>query len=60
MTWHPVDLMRIIFAVLVTTMVIAGLTTGARPRNPREWAIVRAVLVFLAWALLGLAWLRSR
>jgi hypothetical protein len=52
--------MRIIFAVLVTTMVIAGLTTGARPRNPREWAIVRAVLVFLAWALLGLAWLRSR
>lgn len=60
MTWHPLDLMRIIFAVLVTTMVIAALTTSARPKNPREWAIVRAVLVFLAWALLGLAWLRSR
>jgi hypothetical protein len=52
--------MRIIFVVLLTTLVIAGLTTRARPRNPREWALVWGVLMFLAWALLGFGWLRSR
>jgi len=60
MAWHPLDLMRIIFVLLVATMVIAGVTTRARPRNAREWALVWVVLVFLIWALLGFGWLRSR
>jgi hypothetical protein len=60
MDWHPRDLMRMIFAVLVTAMLVMGLTTRARPRNRRDWALVWAVLVLLAWALLGSGWLRSR
>ena len=59
MPWHPSQLMRIVFIVLVAVLVIAGLTTGARPRTTRQWALVWAVLVVLAWALLGFAWLRS-
>lgn len=60
MRWHPLELMRIIFVVLVAAMVIAGLTTRARPRAPREWALVWGLLVFLAWALLGFGFLRAR
>jgi hypothetical protein len=60
MAWHPLVLMQIIFLVLVIGMVIAGLTTRARPRNQREWKLVWALLVFLAWALVGFGWLRSR
>ena len=60
MTWHPLLLMQIVFLLLVIGMVIAGLTTRARPRNRREWTLVWAVLVFLAWALVGFGWLRSR
>jgi hypothetical protein len=59
MTSHPLDLMRMIFVVLLIAMVISGLTTRARPRTQREWTLVWAVLVFLAWALLGFGWLRS-
>jgi TctA family transporter len=60
MIWHPLELLRIIFVVLVTAMVIVGLTTRARPRSRRDWGLLWAVLVFLAWALLGFGWLRSR
>ena len=60
MTWHPLVLMQIIFVALVIGMVIAGLTTRARPGSPREWTLVWALLVFLAWALVGFGWLRSR
>jgi hypothetical protein len=59
MTWHPLALLRIIFAVLVAAMIVAALTTGARPRTSRQWTLVWAVLVFLAWALLGFGWLRA-
>jgi hypothetical protein len=52
--------MRVIFVVLLAAMVIAGLTTRARPRNPREWTMVWVVLVFLGWALVGFEFLRSR
>lgn len=58
-TWHPLDLMRVVFVALVCTLVIAGLTTRARPHTKREWALVWGLLVFLAWALLGVGWLRS-
>lgn len=58
--WHPLLLMRVIFVVLVCALVIAGATTRARPRTARQWTIVWIVLVVLAWALLGPAWLRSR
>src|SRR6476469_4869913 len=54
---HPLSLLRIIFGVLVTVLVVAGLTTRARPLTPREWMLVRVLIVFLAWALLGLGWL---
>jgi cytochrome bd-type quinol oxidase subunit 1 len=60
MTWHPRVVMQTIFVVLVIGMVIAGLTTRARPRTQREWTLVWAVLIFLAWALVGFGWLRSR
>jgi hypothetical protein len=60
MTWHPLALMRIIFVVLVTAVIIVGLTTRARPSNARQWALVWAALIFLAWALAGLGWLHSR
>lgn len=59
MTWHPLDLLRGIFAALVCVMVAAGLTTSARPQTARHWTLVWAVLVFLAWALLGYGWLRA-
>jgi hypothetical protein len=55
---HPAVLMRIIFAVLVTILIVAGLTTRARPRTRRQWTLVWAVLLFLVWALLGAGWLR--
>ena len=58
--WHPLLLMRLAFVVLVVALVILGVTTNARPRTARQWTIVWIVLVVLAWALLGPAWLRSR
>jgi len=60
MRWHPLDLMRVIFVVLVTAMVVVGLTTRTRPRNRRDWALVWIVVVLLAWVLLGFGSLRSR
>lgn len=59
MNWHPLELLRIVFGVLMVAMVIASLTTGARPRTSRQWKLVWVVLVFLAWALLGFGWLRA-
>ena len=59
MAWHPLALLRIIFAVLVFAIVIVALTTGARPQTPRQWMFVWGVIVFLAWALLGVGWLRA-
>ena len=59
MAWHPLNLLRIIFAVLVVGMIIVGLTTRARPQTPRQWTIVWVVVAFLAWALLGFGWLRA-
>jgi len=59
MTWHPLDLLRFTFVVLVGAIIVAGLTTRARPRSPRQWTYVWAVVVFLAWALLGFGWLRA-
>ena len=59
MAWHPLDVLRLTFAVLVAVMVIAGLTTRARPHTARQWTLVWAVVVFLAWVLLGYAWLRA-
>src|SRR6478672_7134862 len=59
MVRHPLELLRIIFVALVCVMVIAALTTKARPRTPWQWTLVWAVLVFLAWALLGFGWLRA-
>jgi CHASE2 domain-containing sensor protein len=60
MTSDPLELMRIIFVVLAIAMVIAGLTTRARPRTRRDWTLVWAVLVFLTWALLGFGWLAAQ
>ncbi len=60
MDWHPLVLMRVVFIFLVCVMVAAGLLTRARPRTTRQWTLVWAVLVLLAWALLGFAFLRSR
>jgi len=59
MTWHPLELLRIVFGVLVGVMIVAGLTTKARARTPRQWTYVWVVVVFLAWALLGFGWLRA-
>ena len=59
MHWHAVNLSRIIFGILVGTMIVAAFTTAARPRTGREWRLVWAVLVFLAWALVGYEWLRA-
>jgi hypothetical protein len=59
MAWHPLTLLRIIFAVLVLTIVIVALTTHARPKTPRQWMLVQVVVAFLAWALLGFGWLRA-
>ena len=59
MVWHPLTLLRIIFAVLVVTMVIVASTTNARPKTPRQWTLVTVVVAFLAWALLGFGWLRA-
>ena len=52
-------LMLLIFGVLFAVLVLAGTATAARPRTAREWALVRGVLVFLAWALVGFGWVRS-
>ena len=60
MTWNPAAVMRVVFGVLVAGMIIAALTTGARARSARERTLAWALLVFLAWALLGLGWVRSR
>ena len=59
MTWHPLNLLRVVFAVLVVGMVVAGLTTRARPQTTRQWMLVWVVVVFLTWVLLGLTWLRA-
>ena len=59
MDWHPQILMRVVFGVLVCVIVVVGAVTGARPRTTREWRLVWALLVFLAWALLGFAFLKS-
>ena len=60
MTWNPATVMRVVFGVLVAGMILAALTTAARPRSARERTLAWALLVFLAWALLGLGWVRSR
>ncbi len=52
--------MRIVFVALVIALVAASGLTAARPRSRRDWTLVWAVLVVLAWALLGFAFLRSR
>jgi hypothetical protein len=57
MSVHQLSLLRIIFGVLATVLVMAGLTTRARPQTPRQWALVWIVVVFLAWVLLGFGWL---
>jgi hypothetical protein len=59
MPWHPLQLMRIIFVVLVCVLVVVGVTTRARPQSARQWALVWTLFVFLAWALIGVGWLRS-
>jgi hypothetical protein len=59
MVWHPLTLLRIIFAVLVLTIVIVASTTNARPNTPWQWMLVRVVVALLAWALLGFGWLRA-
>jgi hypothetical protein len=59
MASHPLNLLRIIFAVLVMVMLIAGLTTRARPRTSRQWTLVWLLFTFLAWVLLGFGWLRA-
>lgn len=56
---HPLDLLRIVFVVLVLVMIIVGSTTKSRPQTQRDWTLVWAVLVFLAWALLGFGWVRA-
>ena len=60
MSWHPEQLMRGIFAVLVCLLVVVSVSTEARPQTARQWARVWLLFVFLAWALLGVGWLRSR
>ncbi len=57
---HPQVLMRLVFVALVCLMIAAGVLTKARPRSRRDWLLVWAVLVLLAWALLGFAFLKSR
>jgi hypothetical protein len=57
--WHQLMLLRIIFAVVVVTMVIVASTTNTRPKTPRQWTLVPVVVAFLAWALLGFGWLRA-
>jgi hypothetical protein len=59
MTWHPLEVLRLVFVLLVAALVLAALTTGARPRTAWQWRMVCALIVFLAWALLGVAWLRA-
>ncbi len=60
MEWQLLRLMRVVFIALVCVLVIVGMTTRARPRTYGQWALVWAVLVMLAWALLGFAFLHSR
>jgi hypothetical protein len=59
MSWHPLNLLRLIFAVLVVGMIIAGLTTRARPQTAQQWTLVWVVVLCLIWALLGFGWLRA-
>jgi hypothetical protein len=59
MNRHPLELMRMVFVALLCFLVVAAITSGARPRTPREWTLVWTLLVFLGWALLGFGWLRS-
>lgn len=56
---HPLQLLRIVFLILFAAMVIAALTTGARPKTSRQWTLAWAVLVFLLWALWGYGWVRA-
>jgi uncharacterized MAPEG superfamily protein len=51
--------MRIIFVALVCVLVVVGVTTRARPQSAWQWALVWTLLVFLAWVLIGVGWLRS-
>jgi hypothetical protein len=59
MRWDPLDSLRLIFFGLMFVMVIAGLTTSARPKTPRQWTAAWVLVVFLAWVLLGFGWLRA-
>lgn len=59
MPWHPLDLLRLVFVALMMLMVIAGLTTSARPQTGRLWTVVWLLIVFLAWVLLGFGWLHA-
>ena len=59
MSGHPANVLRVTFPVLVVVMVVAGLTTRARPHSARHWTLVWGLIVFLAWILLGFGWLRS-
>jgi hypothetical protein len=59
MEWHPLVLLRLIFAALVAGMIVVGVLTGARPRTARQWTLVWVVSAFLMWALLGFGWVRA-
>lgn len=59
MPWHPLNLLRVIFAILAVGMIIAGLTTQAQPQTTREWTLVWVVIVVLIWAMLGIGWVRT-
>ena len=59
MTRNPSILMLVTFLVLVVALVVASAVMRARPRTAREWTLVWALFVFLAWALVGFGWLRS-
>lgn len=59
MTRNPSVLMLLVFVALVFALVVASAVMRARPRTAREWTLVWALFVFLAWALVGFGWLRS-
>ncbi len=56
---RPQTLMPVVFVVLVCVLVAADIMAGIRPRSRREWMAVCAILVLLAWLLLGFTSLRS-
>jgi hypothetical protein len=57
--WHPLELLQLVFVVLIVVIIVAAMTTEAHPRTARQWTMVWALIVFLAWALLGMAWIRA-